>query len=254
MDCSAIVNLEVTENLNIFEILDLDTEIFGFPVARILPGILAPEELTKVLLLLTQKGVRLVFWASDPRDEASQLAARHSHGFLADQKVTYAIDLSGAPPFSTSTVWDCTEYTADTCGEDLETLALQVARHSRFGADPRMPVAGYEALYRLWIRNSVARTVADAVLVVPHDGRIVGMVTVGIKAGRGFIGLFAVSPGMRERHVGACLLQTTQTWFRRRGIRLAQVVTQQNNIAACRLYEKGGYTVEKVEHFYHFWL
>jgi len=254
MDCSAIVRFEVTEKLNIYEILDLDTEIFGFPVAKILPGILTPEALAEVLLFLGQKGVRLVFWASDPRDKTSQLAAQRSQGFLADQKVTYAIDLAKAHPFSTSTAWECTEYTADDCSEDLEALALQVAHHSRFGADPRMPVAGYEALYRLWIRNSVARTVADAVLVVPEDGRIVGMVTVGVKAGRGFIGLFAVAPGMRGKHIGACLLQTTQTWFRRKGIRLAQVVTQQSNVAACRLYEKGGYAVEKVEHFYHFWL
>jgi dTDP-4-amino-4,6-dideoxy-D-galactose acyltransferase len=254
MDCSTIVNFEVIEKLNVYEMLDLDTEIFGFPVARILPDTLTPEALAEVLFFLGQKGVRLVFWASDPRDEASQRAARHSRGFLADQKVTYAIDLAGAPPFSTGKLWECAEYNADDCCEDLEALALQVGHHSRFGADPRMPVAGYEALYRLWIRNSVNRTVADAVLVAREDGRIVGMVTVGIKAGRGFIGLFAVAPGMRERHIGSCLLQSSQTWFRRQEIRFTQVVTQRNNIAACRLYEKGGYTVAKLEHFYHFWL
>lgn len=80
------------------------------------------------------------------------------------------------------------------------------------------------------------------------------MVTLGVKNGRGDIGLFAVDPSMRRRNLGVALVRAAQEWTRRKGLRFAQVVTQGKNIAACRLYEKCGYRIEKVDFFYHFWL
>jgi dTDP-4-amino-4,6-dideoxy-D-galactose acyltransferase len=236
------------------EILPLDSEIFGFGVARILPATLTPEELARILASLKEQGVRLVFWASDPGDGGSQRAAQACEGFLADRKATYLVDLALAPPRPVGTAWPCREYADGACCPDLEALALEVARHSRFGADPRIPVTGSSTLYRTWIRNSVNRTVADAVLVACQADRIIGMATVGVKNGRGFIGLFAVAPGMREQKVGVSLVRAAQAWTAERGLRYAQVVTQQDNVAACRLYEKSGFRLERVEYFYHFWI
>jgi dTDP-4-amino-4,6-dideoxy-D-galactose acyltransferase len=80
------------------------------------------------------------------------------------------------------------------------------------------------------------------------------MVTVGEKQGRGDIGLLAVAAGMQGSNVGVSLVRAAREWARRKGYRLAQVVTQGENVPACRLYEKCGYAIDKVEHFYHFWI
>jgi len=93
-----------------------------------------------------------------------------------------------------------------------------------------------------------------AVLVVRRADKVVGMATVGAKDGRGFIGLFAVDADMRGKNVGVSLIYAAQDWTRRMGLRFAQVVTQGENIGACKLYKKCGYRIEKIEYFYHFWI
>jgi dTDP-4-amino-4,6-dideoxy-D-galactose acyltransferase len=240
--------------MKLFEILGVDTKIFGFPVAKILPARLAAKELEQVLSLLKSENVRLAFWASDPNDEESQRAARLYHGFLADKKVTFAMDLGQSPERPEAMGWDIEEYADELPCADLENLAIEIGRNSRFGADPRIPEDRMIDMYRLWIRNSVNKQVADAVLVVRQSGNIVGMSTVVEKNGCGCIGLFAVDAALRGRNVGVSLARAAQEWARRKGLRFAQVVTQETNVAACRLYEKCGYRIDKVEYFYHFWI
>jgi dTDP-4-amino-4,6-dideoxy-D-galactose acyltransferase len=54
--------------------------------------------------------------------------------------------------------------------------------------------------------------------------------------------------------LGLHLVCAAQAKFIEAGYRIGQVVTQLDNVAACRLYEKCGYHLEKLENFYHFWL
>lgn len=240
--------------MNFFQLLDVDSEIFGFPVAKILPDKLSRGELKQVISRLKKEDVRLAFWASNPKDKESQQAARFCHGFLADKKVTFVIDIGQLPDRPTGIDWEIEEYADALPCAELENLAIQVGRNSRFGADPRIPEDAFIDLYKLWIRNSVNGQVADAVFVVRQSGRVVGMVTVGVKDGRGNIGLFAVDPALRRKNLGVSLVRAAQEWARRKGFRFAQVVTQGKNVAACRLYRKCGYSIDKIEFFYHFWI
>jgi dTDP-4-amino-4,6-dideoxy-D-galactose acyltransferase len=240
--------------MKLFEILDVDTEVFGFPVARILPDKLTTDGLAGIISDLKKEKVRLVFWASDPGDEESHRAARLHQGFLADRKVTFVIDLDQAPECSETADWNVEEHVDDRPCTEMENLAIEIGRNSRFGADPRIPENTMIKMYRLWLRNSLNRQVADAILVVRHSGRVVGMSTVLGKNGKGCIGLFAVDKDLRGKKVGVALARAAQTWARRKGFRFARVVTQETNIPACRLYEKCGYHLDRVELFYHFWI
>ncbi len=240
--------------MSLFQILDWDSAFFGMPVARILPRRLPAPELAPALAGMKERGVALAYWASDPDDAASQQAARSCGGFLADRKTTYLIDLDGDAATVPDGDWATEEYAEARPNGELESLALQAGAHSRFRIDPRMPDGKFDALYRLWIEKSVNRTIADAVLVVRHSGGIVGMVTLGKKDGRGDIGLIAVDARMRGRNIGVSLVRGALEWTRGRGLRYGQVVTQGENAAACRLYERCGYRVEKVENVYHFWI
>jgi dTDP-4-amino-4,6-dideoxy-D-galactose acyltransferase len=240
--------------MNRFQILDWDSEFFGIPIAEILPDILAVEELDQVLSGLKQEKVRLVYWASNPADEGSQRAAQLFHGFLADKKVTFVMDISQISEQSDRFDWVIEEYSDTLPCADLESLAIQAGVCSRFRCDSRIPEEKFVDLYRLWIRNSVNRQMADAVLVARQAGNIVGMVTVGEKNGRGRIGLLAVNGDMRGKNLGLALVRAAQIWVGGKGLKVAQVVTQGGNIASCKLYEKCGYRIEKVEYFYHFWI
>jgi dTDP-4-amino-4,6-dideoxy-D-galactose acyltransferase len=80
------------------------------------------------------------------------------------------------------------------------------------------------------------------------------MATLGDKNERGDIGLLAVAADKRGQGLGIQIVNGALQEFKAKGYELAQVVTQQDNIPACRLYERCGFTVEKVENFYHFWL
>jgi len=243
---------------DLFQMLDLDSDIFGFPVARILPERLAENELQHVISLLKAKRVRLAYWASDPKHLESQRAAELCRGFLADEKVTFSFDLTTVPSpprgEDAYTGSHIEEYAGESPTPEMENLAFQIGMNSRFGADPRIPEDKLKAMYRRWIRNSVNGQVADAVLVARRSGKVVGMATVGAGNGRGYIGLFAVDAAMRGKNLSVLLVREAQAWARRKGSGLTRVVTQGKNIPACRLYEKCGYKIEKIEFFYHFWI
>jgi dTDP-4-amino-4,6-dideoxy-D-galactose acyltransferase len=80
------------------------------------------------------------------------------------------------------------------------------------------------------------------------------MVTLGEKEKRADIGLIAVNTNYRGKKIGETLVRASQMWSIEQGYKFAQVVTQGSNAAACSLYKKCGYALEKVEFFYHFWL
>ena len=79
--------------VNNVELLEFDSKLFGFGVARILPHQLNLSSLEEILQKLRDKGVKLVYWAFDYNHKPSQQAAISKEGFLVDRKVTYLMSL-----------------------------------------------------------------------------------------------------------------------------------------------------------------
>ena len=239
-----------------YQLLPWDSDFFGFKVARILAKNLGTPALKEILGALREENVVLSYWAADPDDEDSARAARECRGFFVDRKVTFALETAALRqrlPLLASTAL-VEEFTGGIPTPELEALAVQAGEYSRFRVDPRIPEDRFLELYRLWIRKSVTGELAEKVLVVRNEaGTVVGMVTAGDKDGRGDIGLLAVADSVRGRSFGVGLVAAAQQWALDRGYSTAQVVTQGDNVAACRLYEKCGYHIDRVEHIYHFW-
>ena len=229
--------------------LNWDTAILGIPCARILPAQLTQSALQSLLVELKAAGIALVYWASDNEDEDSQTAANACEGVLADEKITYMKKLPGQ--FS---VHHVVPYQGDVDNPDLLALAYAVGRESRFYQDPNLPRDAYEKVYGAWMNNSIKGDIADSVFVITDDDKIAGMVTVGIKNNRGDVGLLAVAEGYRGEGLGQKLMAQACHYFTEKGLGVAQVVTQRSNTAACALYERCGFALEKTEYFYHFWL
>jgi dTDP-4-amino-4,6-dideoxy-D-galactose acyltransferase len=243
-----------------YRILEWDSGFFGFAVARIaLPGA-SCKDLERVVSELRRRSVRLAYWSVDSSE------TRFDPGFplrlggrLVDEKTTFLADLEGvarpakAGGCGAGVVVEA--YSPSMPKADVHGLAIQSGQYSRFAVDPHIPRAKFEELYTIWADKALAKEMADEVLVIRNgQERVVGMATLGRKGERGDIGLIAVDVHFRGRKLGETLVRRAQEWFIARGCRYGQVVTQGANTPACRLYAKCGYCVEKVEHYYHFWL
>ncbi|MCK4978743.1 MAG: GNAT family N-acetyltransferase [Candidatus Delongbacteria bacterium] len=234
-----------------YQILDWDSNLFGIKVAKIIEPDLSADEIKSILCELKQKSVELVYWASDKKcnDEIKQLEGR-----LVDIKTTFIADLSNLSSQNNDLTDIVEPYSRSMPIVDLEDLAIQSGEFSRFAVDPNFKRTNFIALYKIWINKSINKEIAKQVLVIKEYNKIIGMITLGEKNGRGDIGLLAVCKNYRGKGYGEKLVSAAQSWFIQNGYTTGQVVTQDKNISACNFYKKYGYSVDKIEYFYHFWL
>lgn len=231
--------------------LDWDSEFFGFGVGRLVGPFESVATLSDALQTAVGHGFRLVYGACGHKDNASHRIALAVGGRFVDAKRTYELDLTRIQP---------TRMNIEEAGDDahshrqLRSLAWQAAEFSRFRLDPALPEGSWQRMYSLWMQNSITGKLADAVLVERGDGRIIGMITVSHHGECGQIGLFAVDYRWRGRGIGRRLLDAAIQRCRAEGCNKLRVVTQGNNIAACRSYERAGFQVIDEQDIFHFWI
>ncbi len=235
-----------------YRLLEWDTDFFGFRVGRLLLPEMELKELQQTLTQMRREAFRLVYWPASGMispDEAKRLGGR-----LVDRKTTFIVDFSALMTDAFISLDKVEPYRPSMPDTDFDELAVQSGVYSRFAVDPDFPREKFIALYTLWIRKSLRKEIADEVLVICEGERAAGMVTLGNKGGKGDIGLLSVSSDHRGKKYGEMLVRGAQRYFMDHGYRSGQVVTQGENAAACALYQKCGYSVGKVDYFYHFWL
>jgi len=237
-----------------WELLAWDSAHFGFATARI-RGDLSAEALAGTLEAMRQAGVRLGY-LSVPIDQAPvQAAALQLGARCVDRRTTYAGSVAGILAATTSGADDAGIVEAHgPLTASLRGLALEAGAFSRFRVDPEFPRAAFELLYSHWMERSLQRELAAAVFVAADGADPIGVVTVGEKGGRAEIGLIAVAERGRGQGRAQGLVRRAALWARDAGLSSAQVITQGDNLAACRLYERCGYSVESVQAVFHFWL
>lgn len=237
-----------------YEILEWDSGVFGFPVARVFQT----EDRTVLAAALEaarREGVQLAYLLTE-NDDITRLAETLG-GTLVSERVTFA--RAAAPdtdPIRTlvDPAIAVTRWPGTTPTPELLQLARDAGRYSRFRIDPRVPSGVFERIYDAWITNSVNGQIADEVMVTRDGSSVSGMVTVGEKDGRADIGLLSVRENARGRGLGKALVRAALQWAVQRQFAVAQVVTQRANVEACRLYQSCGYTIERGERVFHFWL
>lgn len=231
-----------------------DSNFFGFKVARIIPENMTPAELGDELRVLKEHSFRFVYLFLDPLDSEFNSLAVDNGGTLIDGKITYSLKL--AEDFSENGSDDIFEFQDQ--DEQMEnrliSLSFQAGTFSRFRRDPKLNPDQFERLYSIWVKNSLNGIMADQVYVYKKDGEIKGFITLRTKTGFGEIVLIGVDQGERGSNIGTGLLNKAKSFFHGQGIFYIRVVTQKNNVPACKFYEKNGFTVEKIKNVYHFWL
>lgn len=222
------------------DLLEWDTRFFGKKTgsvniddAEINPAniVSAAKELEFELLYLFSK---------KPRPELE------TQGFaLVDTKVTYGKTVSSAQ----SSI-QLVNYTGEAT-QELISLALQSGWKSRFNTDKKLQHK-YPELYTQWLTRSLSGEFADAVLVHYYENTIAGLVTSRIENNcKGKVGLFAVAEEYRGKGIGKGMLLALENWYHKKGIVQSEITTQQENTAACKLYESTGYMVKDTSYVYH---
>jgi dTDP-4-amino-4,6-dideoxy-D-galactose acyltransferase len=233
-----------------FEHLPWDSELFGFPVARLPSASVTAMDFSRALTQMTGSGIRLAYATVPWTDSASRSLLENAQARLVDRKLLYRKALAEEIPSDPG----IESWQGLPCTPVLESLALASGHWSRFRMDRRIPEAVFSILYLTWIRRSLRGEIADDVLVSRMTDEVAGMVTLALRREIGTIGLLAVSEAYRGHGLGRRLFRSSERWCKTRGAIALEVVTQADNAAACGLYESCGCRIVTDEAVYHLWM
>lgn len=232
-----------------YEKLNWDSEFFQFNVCRLTSPILNPEQLEEIDSLMTTNDFKLAYYASQDPLNPKILESEALDIKLVDKKTTYAKSINPNLEMHPAIV----TYPGSVPEQKLLDLAIQSGIYSRYHVDKHIATQKFEEMYCVWMIKSTQKVMAKEVLVQRKNDEIAGFVTLAEKGDRANIGLIAVDPVRRQQGIGKTLLTTAESWFATAGYASINVITQGDNIPACKLYESCGYTIESVEYFYHIW-
>lgn len=226
--------------------LEWDSEFFKLKIGRL--DLDSVEEFSEIILKseeLRQSFDLLYIFAEETLNQ--QLLDIN----LVDTKTIFTKQLIDCP----KEVSGVSKYLDSVVSQDLYHLAWVSGKYSRFQLDKRFACNAYERLYSRWIEQSVAGKMANGVFVHNSDGKIDGMITVGVNDKEASIGLIAVDDAAQGRGIGTMLIRAVEAYLLNETlVTTLKVATQWENKAACHLYEKNGFEVESKTNIYHWWL
>jgi GNAT superfamily N-acetyltransferase len=124
-----------------------------------------------------------------------------------------------------------------------------------YHADPRLDRATADLVYADWAANACRHpAVADAVLLIEHDGQPVAFATLKDRGAPLFEGvLFGVHPSHQGRGLYQALMQQAQHWGRAHGFGAMTVSTQVVNLAVQKVWCRLGFEPSSSYYTFHQW-
>lgn len=233
-----------------FKYLPWDTDFLGFEVGEFRRGI---QDLASFRLHLESipNNIDLVYMLTHPKFEK-----------VPDKHELFLINRTSTKVSFSRRIYKKEKDTDDSlisvfngliATPELHALAIRSGRYSRFNQDIYIPHNKFEQLYRLWIDNSVAGIIADAVLVAIIKGITVGMISLRVSDKTTIIGLLSVAESYSRQGIASKLLIAANNWAGEKGCDIITVVTQEENHGAMKLYKNTGFQVDYIEPFFHLW-
>ena len=227
--------------------LDWDSDFFHFNVCRI-EGLIENHEDARAIDCMMEAGnFKLAYYAS-----SKELFLEPTHTLeikLVDKKTKYIKEVGSTAKYYPS----ISSYEYDYPNGILLDLAVQSGIYSRFNIDKKIGQAKFEELYKLWVIKSVRKELAKEVFVHRLHNDITGFVTVSEKDNRADFEMVAVESNHRKKGIGSMLFNHAEKWAYDHRYHHIQVVTQGDNIPACKFYENMGCAIETMQYFYHIW-
>ncbi len=224
--------------------LDWDSDFFGLRIAK---AVVSSEE-DVVALSQQEMDLRnhfdLIYIFSEP-----VLGIPFNNAVLVDRKAVFTIEHVREYEDCPAIVrWDSPEAT-----DSLVSLALVSGKYSRFKTDSRLPAGSYERLYTRWIEQSVNKSIATDVFCYLIDGNPRGLITLDRRNEPSAIGLVAVDEDCQHQGIGTALIRQAVSYVHKHKGEQISVATQLDNLPACRLYAKCGFSLESIKKIWHWW-
>jgi ribosomal protein S18 acetylase RimI-like enzyme len=231
--------------------INWDSNFFGIKIVEPTISISSRNDLTEVLSLAASLNANLVVVQLSGSQTGLGNACCEYGGKYVNSKRTYKLSLVGRPIARDHLDYADNEIVSI---RQLRRLALGSSLYSRFRVDNRFPLGGWQKLYYTWLKNSIAGTIADEVIVHRINGCIAGMASVEVSNGLGVIGLLSVDPNFKRMGVGSLLIGKAISYCSLNDCAALIVSTQAENLPACKLYEHHDFHLDAEISYYHFWL
>lgn len=237
------------------EQLAWDSEFFGRSIGRVRMGRLDPSSAAQLVGEAAEAGLECVYFVAGSDDVATVLAAEERGFHLVDVRVV--LERAAALPVVAHA--EGREFIVEPASAEdlpqLEPIAVQVARFSRYACDPRFTTAETTRLYRVWIGNAL-RGYADVVLVARAHagGDVLGFLCCKMHGELCDFQLVGVAEEQRQRKIGRALLEAGILWGQQQAAKRVQIVTQGRNVATQRAVQQLGFLTSEVKLCYHLWL
>ena len=240
--------------MNLIEILEWDTNHFGFKVARM--NAATPEELQSGLDRCAALGVKLLIHrcSTDNIHFAHHLERQ---GFeLMDINLRYCLSLADTQITHVpgpAIIRPCLNTDANDVAAIARTAFVGYTGH--FHNDPRLDKDKCDALYIEWARNlCLDQNLADLVLVAEIEGKIVGYDShklINTKVADGV--LSGVSPQTQGKGIRKALMVASNNWCKSHGLERMEEEVNINNYRIQSVLVSGGFRLYAAQYIFHKW-
>jgi GNAT superfamily N-acetyltransferase len=236
------------------ELLEWDSEHFGFPIARVLADTLTESSVPEIDAWCLDRGIRCLYFVATPDDsETSRLAA--AHGFqVVDVRIITRRSYEGLLDLDPGPEEVKLREATDSDLEYARRLAARAHHSSRFYFDGRFPKDRCDALYEAWVERSV-RDPERRVLIPVVDGEPVGFYLLAPiwPGAEGHGELVAIDERHRGKGYARAMYFRAYRYCAELGVRKQRGVYSHRNLTAIRLHEKIGFLIDEVEVWHHKW-
>ena len=230
-----------------FEVLEWDSNFFGFLVAMIGKNNLNSENQERLFEELAENDIKLGYYFSNTPLE-SEIFSEDFNILLVDKKVPLVKKITKQEFHPKVSI-----YEGDYPNENLIRLAQQAGIHTRFNIDPNIPRSKYQELFKIWIEKSVTGERATDVLVYKQNNEIIGFATIQLQKKGPYVSLLAVQKEYEGKGVSFALMNTIENILINRGHSQLFGATQLDNRKAMVVYRRYGSIPQPVEYIYHIW-
>jgi len=236
------------------ELLEWDSEHFGFPIARLSGDALTEEGAEAVDDWCRDAGVRCLYFCVDPADaESARVAA--NHGFrVVDVRAIVRRSYEGLLELPAGSEALTVREATETDLRFARELAARSHHTSRFYFDGNFPRGRCDALYEAWVELG-SRDPERRLWIGVVNGEPVGyMVAAPLGPEREGDGqLVAIHERYRGKGLGRALHFGQYRDYAARGALTQRGAISLRNLVNIRLHERLGFVTDEVQAWHHKW-
>lgn len=232
-------------------LLDWDTQFFGFRVARAVISPQNDEDMERIIKWCYEHKIRCLYLLIALEDREGLYVAQEHRCLVTDIRLT--LERTPAPHSQAHLKQIPVRSVIPSDVEYLKGIAQSSYQSTRFYFDPHFPRPLVDQLYVVWTEQ-YCLTTPHQVLVAILGDKPAGYITYSSAANGAIqIDLIAVDASARGSGVGKALMDAAIRRFEAASVPKISVVTQGRNIAAQRLYYEFGFVPCRAEAWLHCW-